>query len=135
MTDGPNAPPTQVALRVADGPSPAYLAAAVEALMQVAGAQLCLVIITNHSRRRPSVPRLLLAAIDAAYDWLERRTLRGGPPALAVRPLGTWPKGVPILRDASLAQQADAMRSSGAEVLVDPDIASRHRRVPCPTTR
>jgi hypothetical protein len=119
MMDRPAKPPVRVVLRVPDGPAPAYLAAAAEAVMRVAGAEIVLVLSDRPVRGRPSPHGRLLDRIDKAYEWLERQALRGGPAALASRPSARLPEHVAILRGAPVADQIDALRAAKADVIID----------------
>ena len=123
--------PIRVALRLNAGPGPAYLAAAAEAILGVAGAEVVLIIATTPAREPTSPRRRLLVRIDAVYDWLEHRALRGGPAALAPQTVRA-PEGVPVVRGAPIAAQADALHASRADVLVDLAPEDGHDPPPCP---
>jgi hypothetical protein len=106
---------TRVALRITDGPMPAYLAAAIDRIQQVDGVEVALVLV---ARRRSRAGDRLRTRLERAYERLERTILRGGPPALAAaRP--TLPATVRQLRDAGPAEAATALAAARVDVLVD----------------
>ena len=111
--------PIRVALRVADGPSAAYLATAADAVMQVPGVKVILILASGHALDRTPASRRLRHWCEAAYDWCERRVLRGGPDALDARQPMPWPAGVEVVRGATLAEQVGALLAAQAEVLID----------------
>ncbi len=112
-------PPVRVALRIPGGPVPAFVAAAVEEILKVAGAAVVLVHATGPvGRRRPEGggPRHIL---ESTYTSLERRALRGGPSALAARSVDIAAPGIRTIRNASIAAEADAIRDAAADILID----------------
>ncbi|MEW6223311.1 MAG: hypothetical protein AB1627_01650 [Chloroflexota bacterium] len=132
MTDRPVAPPSlRVAVRVVDGPCPAYLAAAAEEIMRVPGTEVVLLLVApgagRHAAHAPIAPRL-----ETLYSRLERRALRGGPRALALRPLVPQPSGAQVVRGASPAAGAAALQASRVDVLIDlaPDDGTGPATVP-----
>jgi hypothetical protein len=119
MRDPLTSTPTRVALRIVDGPSPAYLAAAAESVMRVPGAEVVLILAAKPVRERPPLRRRVLSLVDTAYVRLERWALRGGPAALDLRQPVPLPTGVAIVRGASPAAQVDALLDARVDVLID----------------
>jgi hypothetical protein len=119
ITENPATSVIRVALRVTDGPSPAYLTAAAEAVVGVAGAEVVLILAAAPVLEPTSARRRLLGGIEATYDWLERWALRGGPAALVSRGPIPLPTGVPVVRRAPVEAQIDALRAARADVLID----------------
>ncbi len=117
MTDRPVTPrPLRVALRVVEGPCPAYLAAAAEEVIRVPGTEVVLLLVSPGSE--PRTPRWRVALrIEALYAWLERRALHGGPRALAPRAPVPPSTGAQVLRESSAA--AAALEEAMADVLID----------------
>ena len=129
MSDPPTSSATRVALRIVDGPGPAYLAAAAEAVLQVAGVEVVLVLAVRRVHVRSSAHLRILDRIDSAYAWLERRVLRGGPAALESRRVHL-PEGVLVERDDSPAAQMRALQAADVDVLID--LAHEDDPVPLP---
>jgi len=119
MSRGPTKPSsTRVALRIADGPGPAFLVAAAEALFQVDGVEIVLIVVTPSIGSRSSTDGWVHTALEAAYDRLERRLLRGGPAALSVRQV-SLPSGVPTVVETSSTRLAEIIKAADVNVLVD----------------
>ena len=130
MGDPPTTAPIRVALRIVDGPGPAYLNAAAEAVIRVPGAEVVLVLAVRPVRPKRSRRRRILDLIDGGYVGLERRALRGGPSALSPRRSVLLPGGIPVERDGGPKTQVDALQAAGVEVLID--LAAEDDRVPLP---
>ena len=116
-------------LRIADGPFPAYLVAAADAVLHVPGVEVVLILATPPSRQSSSPVRHLLTRASGAYDWVERTALGAGPAALSPRRPGPWPGNVPIVRGPGHAH-VDAIRACRADVLID--LAPEDRSGPLP---
>lgn len=109
----------RVALRMPAGRPPAYLGAAARALLEVPGTTLVLCIMARADRADLSVPDRLRHVAERAYEWIERRILRGGVRAL--RPVAPvpLPAGTHVVSDDEAATVAAALRETAADVLVD----------------
>ena len=112
------APPVRVALRVPDGPTAAYLDAAAGAALDVPGIEVVLILATRTTEQRSLRGDRISRRVESAYDWCERRALRGGPAALAERAARSWPAGSVVVRGAA-AEQIDALEASRVDVLID----------------
>jgi hypothetical protein len=118
MTRKPTSTGTRVALRIADGPGPAFLTAAADEVLRVAGANVVL-IVSVHAPPPAASGSRRSNRIDRLYSWLEGRLLRGSLAATAARPPIEQPPGVPRLSDPTPDGLATALAAAEAEVLVD----------------
>ena len=112
-------PPIRVALRIDAGSGPAYLAAAVEQLLQVDGAEVVLALVVPRARARTRLMMSAQGLLNRAYDAVERSVLRGGSSALSRIPPATLPASTRHLVGGAPSEQAAAIVDARADVLVD----------------
>lgn len=109
---------TRVALRIAEGPGPAYLAVALDQLLRVNGVEvvLALIVPADAPRRGRLTAR---AVLERTYEYLERAIFRAGPRAMALVPAFGLPVGLRQVRGSGVADQIAALADARADVLVD----------------
>ena len=131
MTDGPTAIRIRVALRLPEGPIPAYLVAAADAVCEAPGVDVVLVVMARRASPRRSMAARLIDTARMAYDWIERRALRGGSDALLTRRADRV-EALPNVVRGDVAVQVDALRDAVLDVLIDlgPDDGSVGLPVP-----
>ncbi len=110
---------TRVALRIAAGPGPAFLAAAADAVRGSPHADVVLILVAPPSARPLTGRGRVVAAAEAAFAALERAVLRGGPPALAPVGPATWPPDIPVVTAREADRRADALLAARADVVID----------------
>ena len=119
MSISPLSPSLRVALRVPDGPLPAYLNTAIHAILDVPGVAVVLILIAVEPRRRPSVVRQAIDSLESLYERLECAALRGGPQALRTTAGAIGPSRVTVVRTRGLPEETAAYCAANPDVLVD----------------
>lgn len=116
MTDRPSAPKrTRVALRIAAGPCPAYLAAAVESVLAVDDAAVVLLVTAARGAAAWPPP----GRLETLYERLERLALPGARSAFASVPGPVLPADVTTVPDTDADALSEAMRDAAVDVLID----------------
>lgn len=123
--------PIRVALRIAGDPVPAFIADAAERVLRVAGGEVVLILIAKPVSVRYRPHQRTRRAIEALYASLERRTLPGGPSALAPRSFNPATRGIRVVPDRA-GTAGDAIRDAAVDLLVDLAPAAGGDSLPIP---
>lgn len=119
MSTRSTAVPLRAALRVPAGPLPAYLASAIQAVLDTPGISVPLVLLIDAPARSTAPRQRLTASLTLIFDRWERRLLAGGPGALTLRPAPAWGAETLVRRVGGATDESDLLLAHAVDVFVD----------------